>query len=146
MLGSSPWLEQLPMGWSNFIHSGTQWAISRKWLAGGRLGCEKIKNNGPSAEYLPWRYSLPPPSTDSGRIDTFYHTLYFNFRLIIRCSLYMDKEWKVADTRKCGLYSVWIIVVKLLYTTNTHIDEREREREKLRDWCFLAHLYLANTV
>ncbi|KAF4795207.1 hypothetical protein TURU_095610 [Turdus rufiventris] len=56
------------------------------------MGCEKIKSNahlvsmdGPLAEYLLQRYgSLPPPSIDGDRTDTFYHTLYCNVQLIIR--------------------------------------------------------------
>ncbi|KAF4804462.1 heterogeneous nuclear ribonucleoprotein M-like protein [Turdus rufiventris] len=49
------------------------------------------------------------------RTDTFDHTLCCNVRLIIRCGFYMDKEREVAGTRKCGLYSVWLLIVKLLY-------------------------------
>ena len=40
--------------------------------------------SGPLAEYIPWRSeSLPPPSIDGDRIDTFYHILYCNMQLII---------------------------------------------------------------
>ena len=45
--------------------------------------------DGPLAEYLPQRSgSLPPPSTDGDRTDTFYHTLYCNPR-------HLPKEGKV---------------------------------------------------
>ena len=79
------------------------------------MGCEKIKNNAP-AGFNGWpisRISLmeiritAPPSTDGDRIDTFYHTLYCNVGLIIRCSLYMDKRTKSCQQPEaynwCGL-------------------------------------------
>ena len=100
-LGKKCWA--LPPGWSNFqwdavILSVTQcdsMAISRRHLPGGRVGCGKIKNDAPPG-FNGWPISrlypteiriTAPPSTDGDRIDTFYHTLYCNVRLIIRCDL-----------------------------------------------------------
>ena len=66
------------------------------------MGCEKIKNNAPPGfNGCPISRTSPmeiritaPPSIDGDRTDTFYHILYCNVRLIIRCGLYVDKRTK----------------------------------------------------
>ena len=59
----------LPPGWSNFqwnavILSVTQWdsmAISKRYLPGGRMGCEKINNNALSG-FNGWPISRTSPT------------------------------------------------------------------------------------